>query len=76
MDRNETAALPTLHADARSSFPGAAFQAHALGQDGQRRGLRAGPPLLARAQTAYLSAEWSGAHDRRPAVGRLRRHSV
>ena len=81
MDRNETAALlvplaPRPTAAPRLAAVDAAFLAHALGQGGQARGLRGGPRVLAGARTAYLSAEWSGADDRRPAPGLLRRDSV
>ena len=39
--------------------------AQALGQAHPRRGLRGGPPVLTAARRAYLSAEWTGPHDRR-----------
>ena len=45
------------------------FTAQLIGQDGQRRGLRAGPALLDRARTTYNGVEWSGARDRRAHKG-------
>lgn len=44
----------------RGSRPENPFAAHLLGQDGQRRGLRGGAPVLAAARSAYLEAEYSG----------------
>lgn len=52
-----------------AAFSGAAFDAHLLGQDGRRRGLKGGPPMLKAARAAYLEAEYSGAEDRRAPVG-------
>ncbi len=49
-----------------------AFEAHVLGQGGQRRGLRGGQPVLDAARAAYLDAEWRGAGDRRLPAGTLR----
>jgi hypothetical protein len=43
----------------------AEFSAQMLGQDGQRRGLRAGPSQLDVARDAYNRIEWSGSYDRR-----------
>ncbi len=45
-------------------------EAQLLGQDGERRGLRAGPSLLERARLAYNRTEWSGSYDRRARKGR------
>ena len=47
----------------------AAFAAHLIGQDGEKRGLRAGPELMIRAERAYNRAEYSGANDRRAPLG-------
>lgn len=47
----------------------AVFAAQLLGQNGQKRGLRGGPPVLAQARSAYLETEWSGRNDRRPPRG-------
>ena len=48
------------------------YSAQVLGQDGVRRGLKAGRPAIDQAQSAYLSAEWSGsAERRRPRGGQM-----
>ena len=50
--------------------PGAAaFVAQQMGQSGQKRGLRGGPPVLDAARSAYLGTEYSGAAERRPVAG-------
>ncbi|HEY8618144.1 hypothetical protein [Phenylobacterium sp.] len=49
----------------------AAFAAQLLGQDGQKRGLRAGAELIDHAKTSYVRTEWSGSYDRRARKGRL-----
>ncbi len=49
----------------------AAFAAQQMGQSGQKRGLRGGPPVLDAARSAYLGAEYSGSNERRPQPGRL-----
>ena len=61
--------------DPRAGRRGAASElvAQLIGQDGERRGLRAGPPLFERARTAYNGIEWSGAFDRRARKGRAAR---
>jgi hypothetical protein len=46
------------------------FAAQMLGQDGQKRGLRAGQPAIDAARSAYSQIEWSGAQDRRRRSGR------
>jgi hypothetical protein len=48
----------------------AAFAAQLMGQSGQRRGLRGGPPVLDAARSTYLETRYSGAADRRPKPGR------
>ncbi|WP_291837443.1 hypothetical protein [Brevundimonas sp.] len=48
----------------------AIFAAQVIGQTGQRRGLKGGPPVLDAARSAYLGAEYSGAGERRPKPGR------
>lgn len=53
-----------------------AFAAQLLGQEGQRRGLRGGEPVLNAARTAYVSAEWSGKGDRRTRKGRVARTEI
>ena len=49
----------------------AVFAAQQLGQAGQKRGLRGGPPVLDAARSAYLGAEYSGSNERRPQPGRV-----
>lgn len=68
----------TTHRSARD--PGSPqdteFNAQLIGQDGERRGLRAGPPLFERARTAYNGIEWSGGYDRRARKGRSARTDI
>jgi hypothetical protein len=47
----------------------AVFAAQMIGQTGQRRGLKGGPPVLDAARAAYLGTEHSGAAERRPKPG-------
>jgi hypothetical protein len=54
----------------------AAFTAQMLGQTGQKRGLKGGPPVLEAAKTAYLDAEWSGAQDRRRRTGKIAKKEI
>jgi len=54
----------------------AAFDAHLLGQEGQKRGLRAGPALIETARSLYNRVEWSGSKDRRARKGRKARTEV
>lgn len=56
--------------------PAAAFAAQLIGQEGQRRGLKGGPPVLDAARTGYLETEYSGLNERRPPIGRTRRTEV
>ena len=57
--------------------PGAAaFVAQQMGQSGQKRGLRGGPPVLDAARSAYLGAEYSGAAERRPKTGKTARTDI
>lgn len=57
--------------------PGAsAFVAQQMGQSGQKRGLRGGPPVLDAARSAYLGAEYSGAAERRPATGKTAKTDI
>jgi hypothetical protein len=51
------------------SDAGAAFAAQLMGQDGQKRGLRAGPEVIDSAKHLYNRTEWSGAKDRRTPTG-------
>lgn len=50
----------------------AVFAAQMMGQTGQRRGLKGGPPVLDAARSAYLGTEHSGAAERRPQPGRAK----
>lgn len=56
--------------------PPALFAAQVLGQKGQKRGLKGGPPVLDAARSTYLGAEYSGKRDRRPRVGRARQTEI
>jgi hypothetical protein len=78
-DRN----LPAIYeppvppaADSGPVDPTAAFAAHLMGQDGQKRGLRGGAPVLNQARSAYLGAEYSGAANRRPRPGVVARTEI
>ena len=53
--------------------PAAAFAAQMMGQTGQRRGLKGGPPVMDAARATYLGAEYSGEKDRRPPAGLIRK---
>jgi hypothetical protein len=68
-------AAPRSFRDDRPSGE-AGFAAQVLGQDGQRRGLRAGPSIHDIARVAYARTEWSGSYDRRPSAGRLAKKVV
>ncbi|HYC97596.1 hypothetical protein [Brevundimonas sp.] len=57
---------PTPGADASA----AAFAAQVIGQTGQRRGLKGGPPVLDAARSTYLGNAYSGAAERRPKPGK------
>ena len=57
---------PTPPADASP----AAFAAQVMGQTGQRRGLKGGPPVLDAARSTYLGNAYSGAAERRPRPGK------
>ncbi len=56
--------------------PPALFAAQVLGQKGQKRGLKGGPPVLDAARSTYLGAEYSGKRDRRPRVGKTARTEI
>ncbi|WP_374516677.1 hypothetical protein [Brevundimonas sp.] len=67
----EAAGEAARAAPAPPADPGAAvLAAQLMGQSGQRRGLRGGPPVLDAARAAYLETRYSGAADRRPRPGR------
>ena len=48
----------------------AAFAAQVIGQTGQRRGLKGGPPVLDAARSSYLGANYAGGAERRPKPGK------
>ena len=56
--------------------PAAAFSAQLMGQTGQRKGLKGGPPVLNAARAGYLGAEYSGENDRRPPAGVIKKTDV
>ncbi|WP_374469898.1 hypothetical protein [Phenylobacterium sp.] len=68
-------ARPVPPRDARPEGA-AVFAAQLLGQDGQKRGLRAGAELIDHAKTTYVSTEWSGSYDRRARKGKIARTEV
>ena len=69
----ESAEPPARPAPTPPADPGAAvFAAQMIGQTGQRRGLKGGPPVLDAARSAYLGAEHSGAAERRPQPGKAK----
>ena len=70
---SEAAEPPARPAPAPPPDPGAAvFAAQVMGQTGQRRGLKGGPPVLDAARSAYLGTEHSGAGERRPLPGKAK----
>jgi hypothetical protein len=69
----DAAEPPARPAPSPPADPGAAvFAAQMMGQTGQRRGLKGGPPVLDAARSAYLGTEHSGAAERRPQPGRAK----
>jgi hypothetical protein len=54
----------------------AAFAAQQMGQKGQKRGLRGGPPVLDAARAAYLGTEYSGEAERRPPIGKAAKTDI
>ena len=54
----------------------AVFDAQLLGQDGQKRGLRAGPAAIDSAAASYNRTEWSGSKDRRARKGRIAKTEI
>lgn len=71
---------PVVHArsfqDDRRRRSDSELAAHLMGQDGQRRGLRAGPNAVDMARAAYNRVEWSGSYDRRARKGGQTRTDV
>ena len=53
-----------------------AFSVQLMGQGGQKRGLKGGPPVLDAARSTYLGAEYSGKRDRRPRVGKAKQTEI
>lgn len=70
------AAAPPPPGPKAAADSAAAFAAQLLGQPGQKRGLRAGPPAIDAARTAYKKTEYSGPADRRPSAGRAARREI
>jgi hypothetical protein len=67
----EPAEPPARPAPTPASDAGAtAFAAQMIGQEGQRRGLKGGPPVLDAARSTYLETRYSGADERRPRPGK------
>jgi len=60
----------------RPAGPDPAFAAQLIGQGGQRKGLRGGPPVMEAARSAYLGNEYSGDNDRRPPAGIAKKTDV
>lgn len=74
-ERVDHAASPAKPAVSPLSPP-ALFAAQVIGQTGQKRGLKGGPPVLDAARSTYLGAEYSGKRDRRPRVGKATQTEV
>ena len=64
------------HAHTPKTVETAAFAAQVLGQTGQKRGLKGGPPVLGAARGAYLGAQYAGPGDRRPPPGKGKKTEV
>lgn len=64
----------TFKDDGRSGH--SELSAQLMGQMTERRGLRAGAPLLDTARHAYNRIEWSGSYDRRARKGRQTRTDI
>ena len=60
----------------RPPGPDPAFAAQLIGQGGQRKGIRGGPPVMDAARSAYLGNEYSGQNDRRPPTGVARKTDI
>ena len=78
-DRGKSGKLPVAAASpAAPEAPGgaAAFTAQLIGQEGVRRGLRGGLPVLEQARSAYLETEWRGPADRRRRAGKAAKTEV
>ena len=71
----ETTARPASPAAPKPSAD-PAFAAQLMGQDGQKRGLKGGAPVLDAARSTYLGREYSGANERRPTTGKTTRTEI
>jgi hypothetical protein len=49
----------------------ASYSAHVLGQDGIKRGLKGGRPVIDQAHSSYQGAQWCGFAERRRPIGGL-----
>ena len=68
---------PARPAPRPAADPGAtAFAAQMIGQTGQRKGLKGGPPVRGAARSTYLGTEYSGLNERRPGAGKGKRTDV
>jgi hypothetical protein len=74
-DRFALALVPAAPLDEPDPGP-SIFTAQLIGQDGQKRGLRGGAPVLDAARSAYLETEWSGPADRRPKSGTVAKTKI
>jgi hypothetical protein len=80
--RADNLPMPLEPARASRSFKDEPRRGHSelaaqlMGQMNERRGLRAGPPLLDTARDAYNRVEWSGSYDRRARQGRRTRTDI
>ena len=70
----EPAARPASPAARPSADP--AFSAQLMGQDGQKRGLKGGAPVLDAARSTYLGREYSGSNERRPTAGKTTKTEI
>lgn len=71
----ETAARPASPAAPKPSAD-PAFAAQLMGQEGQKRGLKGGAPVLDAARSTYLGREYSGARERRPVAGKTTKTEI
>jgi hypothetical protein len=76
VDHAASPAKPAVSPPSPVMTPPALFAAQVIGQKGQKRGLRGGPPVLDAARSTYLGAEYSGQRDRRPRIGKARQTEV
>lgn len=72
-------AAPSPHASKRAQAApegATAFSAQVMGQDGQKRGLKGGEPVLDAARRSYLGTEYAGTRDRRPRAGVVKKTEI